>query len=804
MLRTTALLGSFLFVFASLAAAQPPILNAPFPMGAQRGSRLELTLEGKNLHDPLQFSASFPAQATFPTDHNNGKDPGKLRINLEVPADAPLGWHSLRLATKRGLSNFRLFCIDDLPQVLKAGSPNTPQAAQPVPVPCVICGTMQPEITDHYKITVQAGQRISFEMLGRRLGSPLDPQLTLLQPGTLRQLAFSDDAPAQGKDPRFTHVFKEAGDYLLEVRDVRYQGGGDWHYRLRLGDFPLATAPVPLAAGRGTSATIHFAGPHVDLNQSVTVNAPTDPNLDAIPVWPRSQPVFPERPNGLAGWPVLLRLSDLPELVETDGSAQAATAPMLPIPSGISGRFLKPGEKDYYRVTLTKGQRIIAQMLTHQAHSPTTVYFTLNDADGKQLAASDPAAEPARIDFTAPADGVFTFAAEHLHYNAGPDEAYRLEVRNYEPGFALSANSDRLTLTQNGGALLTIQAERRDYNGPISIAVQHPPGVSGQATLAEGKSSVLMLVQATDQASLATEALRLVGTATIGGKPLAVPVRVDGLVKQSLASLAVPPVTLGRELAVRVLPAAPLRFEAAFVYPEGVRGLPVPLHLTVHRQADFDEEVRFTTQALPAAPNQPPPLPPLAAKLPKGQSALRADLKPTAQTPDGVPLFVIATTKAGGIDYSLAVALPPLRLTLPHELAVEAPAEVRAAAASQAAPSVGVLLGGLAAPGDFGALAALDAAATLAARPKSGVVKVKAVRKGGYAGPIAIELKNLPAGVTAAPATIPDQQTEIVIPLTIAADAAPGKKADIVAVGTALTAAGAQNSSPPFTINVVK
>src|SRR5215470_14184104 len=85
---------------------QAPTLNMPAPMGMQRGTKLDLTLTGTNLNEPTGLWTSFPAKVTIPTDNNNGKDGGKLRVQLEVPADAPLGFHSLRLATSRGMSNF--------------------------------------------------------------------------------------------------------------------------------------------------------------------------------------------------------------------------------------------------------------------------------------------------------------------------------------------------------------------------------------------------------------------------------------------------------------------------------------------------------------------------------------------------------------------------------------------------------------------------------------------------------------------------------------------------------------------------
>src|SRR5262249_27974319 len=117
---------------------QAPVLAAPMPLGAQRGTTLDLTLTGANLAGPTGLWTSFPAKVTIPSEDKNGQDNAKLKVRLEVPADAPLGYHAIRLATTRGMSNLRLFCIDDLAQVLKqdtAKNKNTPQA---VPVPCVV------------------------------------------------------------------------------------------------------------------------------------------------------------------------------------------------------------------------------------------------------------------------------------------------------------------------------------------------------------------------------------------------------------------------------------------------------------------------------------------------------------------------------------------------------------------------------------------------------------------------------------------------------------------------------------------
>src|SRR5439155_5889213 len=139
------------------------------------------------------------------------------------------------------------------------------KTAQALSVPCVVVGKADAEATDYFKFTVKANQRLSFEVLGRRLGSVFDPQITLYD-ATGKELpaGHSNDAPGLQTDPRLTYTFKEAGDYLLEIRDVMYRGGGDFWYRLRIGDFPCATTPLPMAAKRGSKVKVAFAGPTVD------------------------------------------------------------------------------------------------------------------------------------------------------------------------------------------------------------------------------------------------------------------------------------------------------------------------------------------------------------------------------------------------------------------------------------------------------------------------------------------------------------------------------------------------------------
>jgi len=745
--------------------ANPPNINMPFPMGAQRGTTLELNLTGANLADPVVLATSIPgAKVTIPADNNNGKDNAKLKVTIEVPKEAPLGYHTLRLLTTRGLSNLRLFCVDDLPQVIKDGKNSSKSAAQAVPVPCVVCGTIGAETSDYYKIAAQAGQRISFEVLGRRLGSAFDPQLSIIDAKTGREVAFSNDAPGLQTDSRVTHTFKEAGEYLVELRDVMFRGGGDFVYRLRIGDFPCATTPIPMAAKRGSKASVTFAGPNVENVPAVDVMVPAEATVDTI--W-----VAPKGANGLYGWPVALAVSDLDEVVEQEPNNEPAKANRVPVPGAVTGRFQEKNDIDHYALKLAKGRYLI-DAHTLELYSPTEIYMVLKDAKGADVAKTAPsdAAKANRIDFTAPADGEYILAVEHLHYWGGPAESYRITVTPYEPGFDVVLLSDRADAPQGSGAVLGIQSVvRRDYTGPIELSVVGHPQITGQTVFkaAGGPpqpnvTQGILLVTAAADVPLGVYPVKVQAKATINGKQVTSYASVRTPVTAALGGLPFPPRNLNTELAVGVTEKPPFTLAIKFDPPETVKGASGFAVVTATRAPGFDEEIALAPVGLPAG------VAPVIKPIAKGTNESKIELKVPANVPTGEhPISFTGRSRHDNKDYAVTAAPVALVVSGPFALKVEP-------------EKVAVDVGG---------------------KVK---FKVMAVRKGGYAGPITLALRNPPAGVTAAAATIPQGQDAIEIELTAAANAAVGDKADVDVLGTATAAGNQQDASPKFTVSVVK
>jgi hypothetical protein len=733
-----------------------PTINAPFPAGVTRGGSIELALTGTNLASPTQLLVGFPAKTQFVADD---KADGKtVKVKLEVPADAPVGYFPMRLATAGGLSNLRLFCVDDLPQVVEGADNHDKSKAQSVPTPCVVAGKTIAEAGSFFKFSATAGQRLSFEVLGRRLGGPIDPQLTLYDGKTLRELAFDNDAPGCQGDPRFEYRFKTAGEYVLEVRDVLSRGGPDYVFRLRIGDFPMATVPIPMAARSGSKVQVSFAGPAVEGVKSVDVAVPDAPPGSVVMVTPKGA-------SGLSGWPVPLVVSDVEEIVEKEPNQDASQATRVPVPGGVTGRFLPGDDLDVYRVTAKKGQKLAIEVQTLEWGSPTLVFLVIKDAKGKELAKNNPAAPPPgdqRIELTAADDGDLLIEVAHLLYQSGPIEAYHLSVRPVMPTFDVVLSADKLEAAQGGIAALPFVVNRKGFTGPIEVFVRGDAKTS--VKLKAGQTGGLLQMPIPANAKLGGKTLILDAKADVDGKPTIVAANTKAVVSKALADLVFPPLSLQSQVNYAVKEPAPFKLSAKLDPPDAAPGTTPTVIVTLTRSPDFAEEVALNPPAGLPATIPAPKFGPIA----KGKDELKFTLDVNAKVLVG-DYFVLLTGKAKvqGRDVISDPAVLPLPVGAPFDLAIE-PAKLDLAPGAKAK------------------------------------LKITATRKAGYKGPIAVELKNLPAKVTGGKATLAADKTTAEIDVTAAADTPAVERVEIEAVGTATGLNNLQGSSSAVALRVSK
>jgi hypothetical protein len=313
-------------------------------------------------------------------------------------------------------------------------------------------------------------------------------------------------------------------------------------------------------------------------------------------------------------------------------------------------------------------------------------------------------------------------------------------------------------------APLTLQVTRRGYTGPIDVHVVGPKGLSGKAKIAAGQAAGTLLLEAAPDLVPGPYAIALKGEANIDNAPVTEWVSVRKSVSASLANLIYPPPQLDTQVAVAVTPKAPFQLTAKVEPVRNVPGLPASVVVTVQRDAGFTEAI-----ALGPLTGLPPNVkdPGLKA-IPKGQNEVKAKLVLDPKAPLGT--YQISVSGKAKYDKKEISAL-----SRPAELIVGAPFDLKVEPAMLSLPQGG-----------------------------KGTLKVVATRHGGYDGPVAVELRNLPAKVTAAKAVIAKGQSTAEVVVTAAGDAAAGPKMDVNVLGTATALNNLQSASPNFTVSVRK
>ena len=742
---------------ASQVSAQAPAITSTTPLALKPGQPNDLKLQGGALVGPTQLWTSFTAQAVLKPDvPMNGMNAAECVYSVTVPSDVPVGIYGVRVATANGTSPIRLVVVDDLTSVAQAAGNAVPTGAQALTLPTAVDGQVGNLSQHYFKFTVAAGQLVAFDLLAKRIGSALDPMIRLLD-AKGRELAYSDDVPGLRSDSRLCYQFKDAGEYMLEVRDIRFQGSANHFFRLRIGDFPCVTVPYPMAVKKGAPGTVNFAGLHLDGVQPAAVSFPAD----AAFAWAS---VGAKRANGASSGFAQIAVSDRDEFLETEPNDDPKAPNRTDLAQGINGRFDKVGDIDHFVFAAKKGQAMTFIGITRRQGSPAALMTRLLNAAGGQVAAKEDfgAIDPT-FDFTFPDDGDYTLAVQDLHRQGGTQYAYRIVATPVQTGFTLSASADTLNVVAGGTSLITVTAVRKGYAGTINVAaIDLPAGVTSSPTfIGPGRDNAVLTLQSAPEAAAGKISLaKIVGTAKINNADFSSVASVSPALTTLFAGLPWPPQNLTNSFAVGVAPKMPISLTAEPAELVFGKDLTASVKIKVARQEKFDEAV--TIALTPVAPAGLPAGITAAVKpIAKGTNEIDIVFTANAQAPLGE--FTVVLT--GAINQNNVNTTQPtpgitLRLRSPFEVAVKLDAEKIARG--------GTLKG-----------------------------KVTIDRNPAFKGPIALTLQNLPKGVTVAAATVAEGAAEAEIILTVAADAAQGAVNNINVKGDAMNGAAKLTGTSP-------
>ncbi|MBL9091637.1 MAG: pre-peptidase C-terminal domain-containing protein [Planctomycetaceae bacterium] len=748
MMRLAAAL-SVLFVpcWATTSLGQAPTVSHTLPYAVAPGKAVKLTFYGDNLADARDVWTNLPG-AKFTsigasTQASNAKGDSKAKaakiavFEATVPALACPGIYGVRLVGPLGASNLRLILVDDLGTTAEDTSNKSVSKAQKLSWPTAVDGVYEAETYDFYTIHVEAGRRISVEAVARRLGSPLDPVIRMLDAAG-HELAYADDDESTGPDGRFIYRIQKSGDYTIEVRDIRYAGSGAHRYRLRVGDFPLLAAPYPMGVQAGTTALVEPIGFDLGPLAPIRTAVPADCAAKQLPL---AVAYDQKSGSGLA----MLSVSHAAEQTEVEPNQERAEASPLVLAGAVNGRFEQPADRDRYGFEAKKGLKLRFTGQTRGFGSPADLFLRIFDKDGKVLAeAEDTGTDEGSLDFTFPADGKYYLSVEDLLGRGGPQYSYRVLIGPAAPSFTLALDAEKLDVPHSGVAKVKVTAARNGYKGPIKLALKfagEPADLKATGVIPEGKPDATLVVTAGP--SLAVGTFLNVDVVGEGSEKdskevITATALATTAFKTALGGLTSPPLDLAENLAISIGPPAAdfmkvTAVKTAITLPQliGKASLPVK----IEKLNKFDDVVTLTVEGLP------PGVTAAAAKIEKGKTEATIELTgPTTSAPLEQTIRVSASAVFNDQPKKVTTGDVTLRIGAPLE-----------ATAAKLAPL---------APGQKQKL------------------KINVVRHGGDAQPITLRWKSLPRGVTgAAEFVVPADKTETETELAVDAKAPFGPSA---------------------------
>lgn len=472
----------------------------------------------------------------------------KIKLRFTVAADAVSGMRTFRLATPQGASTVGTLVVTRDVIVTEQGANDLQSAAQAVTLPATLCGTFEKaEDVDYFKFTVPDNSGWTFHVWASRcenqihdLQTHADPILTLRNAsGTV--LAASDNY--YFADPLLHYQFATGGEYFLEIRDVRYQGNGEWNYVIEANNRPFVTNVFPSRVTPGTATRVELVGFNLPADRSSLVSLPPD-----VPDGPQ----FVNLP--LAGPPANAApvvVSRLPEMIETEGENNtAAAAQTIAVPSGVSGRVGQEGDIDCYQFECKKDERFTFEIVARRNQSMLDPVMRVLNAQGGALVENDDLntgrfvhADSLLENWAAPVDGKYVIEVRDLHQRGGPQFVYFLSVTKAEPHFILETDTDKTLLAPGTAGVIFARVYRKNgFSGEVQLNVEGlPPGVTASCgrILASGKDGSIVLQAAADAPRGASN-LRVIGTASIPAADPAQPPRQLTAIAQPLQEIYMP------------------------------------------------------------------------------------------------------------------------------------------------------------------------------------------------------------------------------------------------------------------------
>lgn len=707
-----------------VAWAVAPSLSEILPRGASRGGVVEVDFHGANLADACDIMF-----------HDEGiklveltADAQKVHAKLEIAPDCRVGTHALRVRTKTGVTNLRLFSVGALTETDENEAANNDQNSAPVlPLGSTINGQVTNEDADYFAFELNAGDRLSAEVEAMRLGGPLfDPKLRVFDPAG-HELLAEDDTPLMNQDAAFVLPIEKAGRYVVSVSEAAFGGAGGFYYRLHVGHFPRPLAVTPMGGPPGAQVNVTWLGDPQLATQAVT--APNDNDIVMA--------VLPTSDTGVAPTAVPFRASALPTALEAEPNNDAAAATAGTAPGAFDGVINQQGDVDWFKFDGTAGQVYDVRVYAREMGSPLDSVLVINNPSGSALAGNDDAVGPdSAMRVTLAETGTHTlYINDHLS-RGGATFAYRIEVAPVTPKLSFTTTLGvgdyepaNMTVFAGNRNFMLLNVSRADFDGPINVTFDGlPQGVTADFDpIPAGQGTIPVVFTAAADAPVAGSMVNITGKLAQEGTDVTGGMRQDVILIYG-DNRVIFQTRRVDELATAVGEPAP--FSIDIVQPKAplVQNGTMNLKVTAKRNEGFTAPIDLRILWLPNGVGAG------TAQIAEGQTEAALFMNANGGAAVGTFRIAVVGSSAG---YTVSSALTPITIAAPWVTFDVAKAETEQGKPTQ--------------------------------------LKVTVNQQQTFAGQFNAELLGLPKGCTTQPQPLTPETKEITFPIEIAADAPVGK-----------------------------
>lgn len=502
--------------FSNWSYSASPVLSNVIPRGGQRGTEVEVVLNGQRLEDAQELMIYEPGLQVSEFTVVNGN---QVKAKIKLAPDCVLGTKRLRIRTASGISDLRTFRVGALPNVMEKEPNSDFKQPQEIAFNTTVEGIIQNEDVDYFVVEAKQGERITAEVEGIRLGDTMfDPYVAILDSARF-ELSTSDDAALLWQDGVASIIAPADGKYIVQIRESSYGGNGASHYRCHIGNYPRPLAVIPAGGKPGQKVSVKFLG---DIAGEGTQEVQLPPAADV------DYEVFAQDAKGIAPSGNRFRVVDLENSIEVEPNEAIAQATKAPAPVAFNGVLASKTDVDFFGFTAKKGESYEIHVWARRLRSELDPVLYIQNAQGGVIAGNDDTGGPdSYLRFNVPADGEYFLTVKDHLGRGGLGYHYRIEVAPLQPTALLGVNEfqqyvePKIAIPQGNRFPLLINANRQGFGGELTFSgLNLPDGVTVESFgMSADQGVAQVILAATAEAPVAGKLGNLVGKLNDANNP---------------------------------------------------------------------------------------------------------------------------------------------------------------------------------------------------------------------------------------------------------------------------------------------